>query len=69
MANARTIIKARYDAKKKRQVNLAFYENDSDLYSWLMAQPNRNGYIKDLIRKDMKARATSFNNHAESEAE
>ena len=53
MANAKTIIKARYDAKKKRQINLAFYENDAELYAWLMQQPNRNGYLKRLIRKDM----------------
>lgn len=53
MANAKTIIKARYDAKKKRQINLAFYESDADLFAWLMTKPNRNGYLKALIRRDM----------------
>lgn len=28
-------------------------KTDADLLQWLDAQPNRQGYIKDLIRQDL----------------
>ena len=29
-------------------------DNDADILDWLEQQPNKQGYIKQLIRKDMK---------------
>lgn len=34
----------------------AFTPQDSDIIEWLDQQPNKAGYLKDLIRADMKKR-------------
>lgn len=37
-----------------RQINLMLHKgNDADIIAFLDAQENKNGYLKDLIRKDM----------------
>ena len=45
-----------YNRKHMYQFLLAFHrENEADLIEWLAGIDNRNGYIKDLIRRDMEA--------------
>ena len=42
--------------EKVTRVNINFYTNkdDQDLLSHLSSKPSKQGYIKDLIRADMK---------------
>ena len=42
----------KYKAKVKR-MTIDFPPSDAGLYEHLQKQPNKQGYIKDLIRKDM----------------
>lgn len=38
-----------------KQVNLMLHKgNDADIIEFLNRQQNKNGYLKDLIRQDMK---------------
>ena len=43
-------------AKKVKQQLVKFYPTESDLWDYLQAQPNKMGYIKELIRADMEGR-------------
>lgn len=46
---------AKYDAAHTRQIVLKLNEKtDKDILQKLDAQKNRQGYIKDLIRRDIK---------------
>ena len=45
--------KAKYTADKVKQVSLAFYPTEADLLAHLAKQPQKQTYLKDLIRKDM----------------
>ena len=46
---------ARYDAKATKQIHLKLnLKTDADILEHLEKQENIQGYIKDLIRKDMK---------------
>lgn len=45
----------KYDAKATRQIRLKLNLNsDADILAKLDAVDNKQGYIKDLIRKDIK---------------
>ena len=45
----------RYNAKNTTRVAIALNNNtDQDIIEHLEAQPNKQGYIKSLIKKDMK---------------
>ena len=47
---------ARYDADNTKAVKLKLnIKTDADILAWLSKQPNKQGYIKSLIREDMKA--------------
>jgi hypothetical protein len=47
--------KARYDAKTARYISLKLNQNtDRDLIEHLAKQENIQGYLKNLIREDMK---------------
>ena len=47
--------RSNYNKKHMYQFLLAFHkENEVDLIEWLTGIDNRNGYIKDLVRKDME---------------
>lgn len=48
--------KSKYEKEKVKAFNLRFYPADSELYEHLAKQPNKAGYLKDLIRKDMDSR-------------
>ncbi|MDO5335607.1 MAG: hypothetical protein Q4F23_06020 [Coriobacteriia bacterium] len=43
-----------YRKKHVRQTLVRFYPAETDLWEHLQAQPNKAGYIKELIRRDMK---------------
>lgn len=47
------------DAKYKRERTtlrgIRFYPADAEVLAWLDAQPNKQGYVKELIRRDMEA--------------
>ena len=46
---------ARYDAKATKQIHLKLnLKTDAEILEHLEKQKNVQGYIKDLIRKDMK---------------
>lgn len=48
----------KYNKEKTRQINFRFTEHDADILERLDAVPNKQGYIKALIRADI-ARAKS----------
>ena len=46
--------KAKYLKSKVRVFNLRFYGTDADILAHFEAQPNKQRYLKDLIRADME---------------
>ena len=48
---------AKYNREKVKAYGLRFYPTEADLIAHLEAQPNKQGYIKALIRADMDAHA------------
>ena len=44
----------KYTKEKLKQLNLKFYPPEMDIWEHLQKQKNKAGYIKELIRKDMK---------------
>ena len=47
----------KYDKENTKRVYIKLNKNtDSDILSYLDSKPNKQGYIKSLIRKDMKPR-------------
>ena len=54
LSDARKRANAKYAKEKVRQVGLKFYPAESDIYEWLQTQPNKQGYVKALIRADME---------------
>lgn len=53
-AEAQKRAKNKY-AKKIKRVGVAFYPNDMEIYEYLCKKPNKAGYIKELIQKDMES--------------
>lgn len=47
----------RYRKQSVKQATVRFYPAESDLWDWLQSQPNKAGYVKELIRRDMEERA------------
>lgn len=50
---------AQKKAKKKyrekgNRISLDFYPTETDLWEHIQSQPNKQGYIKNLIRADME---------------
>ena len=54
MTDAQRKAKAKYKAEKVKKILVEFYASDTELWDRLQEQPNKQGYIKDLIRKDLK---------------
>ena len=48
---------AKYAKANVRRAGVSFYPSERDLWEWLRAQPNKQGYIKALIRADMERRS------------
>lgn len=44
----------KYRKANVKQLSVRFYPADADVWEWLQAQPNRQGYVRDLIRADME---------------
>lgn len=54
-SEARKRATAKYDAKMTTGLYLKLNNRtDEDILCWLDHQPNKQGYIKELIRKDME---------------
>ena len=45
--------RAKYNAKRNR-LTMDFYPTEEDLWNHINSQENKQKYIKDLIRQDMK---------------
>ena len=52
-SDAQRAARRRYDSHNIVKRTIAFGPADAELLGWLDAQPNKAGYIKDLIRADM----------------
>ena len=49
----------KYLREKVKSVNVRFYPDDRELWDFLGEQPNKQGYIRGLIRADMESRRAS----------
>lgn len=45
---------AKWQKHNTTSVSIRFMPGDTDVLAWLNAQPNKAGYIKALIREDMR---------------
>ena len=45
---------AKYQREKVKRLAVSFYPDDAALWEHVQAQPNKQGYIRDLIRTDME---------------
>ena len=54
LTEAQKKARERYRSKSVKKMLLEFYPGDTELYEKVQAQPNKQGYIKDLIRKDIQ---------------
>lgn len=58
----------KYHATHIKQIKFGFsIEQDADILAQLDSVPNKQGYIKDLIRADIATRAKSYQNTAKEE--
>lgn len=65
MADSRTAIQARYDAKNRLSFTIKLnYNYDMDIIKKLETVESKNGYIKQLIRDDIN-RCTGAGNETE----
>lgn len=53
LSEAQKRAKAKYNSKVTK-VSIEFYPDDAELLNKVKEQPNKQKYIKDLIRKDLK---------------
>lgn len=42
--------------KKVNRFSIEFYPTDNKLWEWINEQPNKQGYIKNLILADMESK-------------
>ena len=57
VSEAKAAAKAKYDAKTAKYISLKLNTNtDAELIELLKSQPNVQGFLKDLIRKELKNR-------------
>lgn len=54
LTEAQKRAKAKYKAAKVKKILVEFYSADAELWDKLQEQQNKQGYIKELIRKDIK---------------
>ncbi len=54
LTEAQKRAKAKYKAEKVKKILVEFYASDTELWDKLQEQPNKQGYIKELIRKDIQ---------------
>jgi hypothetical protein len=46
--------KAKYKTEKVKKILVEFYPSDIELWDKVQEQPNKQRYIKDLIKKDLE---------------
>jgi len=51
-SEGKRISRSKYRAGSRTTIE--WYNTDADIVEWLNQQPKKQGYIKDLIRKDME---------------
>lgn len=55
MATQKSLTQTAWNKDHTTQIKMSLNNNtDADILAWLAQQPNKQGYIKDLIRKDME---------------
>lgn len=55
MALRKSVTQNAWDKDHTSRIAIKLNNNtDADILAWLAQQPNKQGYIKDLIRKDME---------------
>lgn len=54
LTEAQRKAKAKYKSEKVKKILVEFYSSDTELWEKVQEQPNKQGYIKELIRKDLK---------------
>ena len=54
LTDAQKRAKAKYSREKVTKVTIEFYPSEAELLKKLQEQSNKQGYIKELIRKDLK---------------
>lgn len=54
LTEAQKRAKAKYKSQTVKKILLEFYPSDIELYEKVQEQPNKQGYIKELIKKDLK---------------
>ena len=53
LTEAQKRAKAKYKSQTVKKILLEFYPSDIELYEKVQEQPNKQGYIKELIKKDL----------------
>lgn len=53
LSDAQKRAKAKYNAKATK-ILIEFYPQDAELLKKVQEQPNKQGYIKNLIKKDLR---------------
>ena len=53
LTEAQKRAKAKYKSNNVKKILVEFYPSETELYEKVQAQDNKQGYIKDLIRKDL----------------
>jgi hypothetical protein len=53
VSEAQQAADAKYKRERTKAAVVRFYPAEADLWEWLQGQPNKQGYIKRLIREDM----------------
>ena len=53
LTEAQKRAKAKYKSQTVKKILVEFYPSDIELYEKVQEQPNKQGYIKELIRKDL----------------
>lgn len=54
LTDAQRRAKAKYKSNNVKKILVEFYPSEMELYDKVQEQPNKQGYIKELIRKDLK---------------
>lgn len=54
LTEAQKRAQAKYNKANVRQCAIRFYPSERDVWEWLETKDNKAGYIKELIRADMK---------------
>lgn len=54
LTDAQKRAKAKYNKAKVTKITMEFYPSDAELLKKLQEQDNKQGYIKELIRKDLE---------------